>query len=189
MLSKLAGRFLRPDHATSTVGQGEGMSEADAAARLDRTAATGSTQPAQKEDLPLPLVNNLTGLNSSTGARQTARSQQQVKASVREMPILAPEVERGSSYFIAIPDFEGELRVGIGRREDENGVEADRVLVAWLQRTGWSNDPGRRDFRWSGTPKLVVARRGLLQRAAPMRNPEPLSSFLPVPVKLTCAST
>eukprot|EP00965_Chrysotila_dentata_P183199 6049427-Pleurochrysis_carterae.AAC.1 len=94
-------------------------------------------------------------------------------------------MEVGCLHFIAISDFEGEMRKGIGRMEKESEVEDGRGMVAWLQRIGWSNDPARRGFHWSGTPKLVVARSGLRQRGAPMRNTEPLSSFLPVPVELT----
>eukprot|EP00965_Chrysotila_dentata_P086517 2855744-Pleurochrysis_carterae.AAC.1 len=61
-------------------------------------------------------------------------------------------------------------------------------MVAWLQRSTWSNDPDRPGFKWSGTPMLVAARHGVRGRGAHMRNTEPLSSFLSLPVKLTGSS-
>eukprot|EP00965_Chrysotila_dentata_P144337 4767894-Pleurochrysis_carterae.AAC.1 len=61
-------------------------------------------------------------------------------------------------------------------------------MVAWLQRVGWSNDPARRGFLWSGSPTLVVARQGFRQRGAPMRNTEPVAAFLPLQVALTDSS-
>eukprot|EP00965_Chrysotila_dentata_P139124 4600592-Pleurochrysis_carterae.AAC.1 len=61
------------------------------------------------------------------------------------------------------------MRVGVGRKELESGVEEGRALVAWLQRVY----PARRGFLWSGSPTLVVARQRLRQRGAAMRNTEP----------------
>eukprot|EP00965_Chrysotila_dentata_P121637 4020841-Pleurochrysis_carterae.AAC.1 len=79
---------------------------------------------------------------------------------VEQMPLRASSVEMGDLYFVILPDFEGEFRVGIGRPEVEEGIEEGRVMVSWLQRSTWSNNPDRPDFQWSGTPNLVAARHG-----------------------------
>eukprot|EP00965_Chrysotila_dentata_P096784 3198746-Pleurochrysis_carterae.AAC.1 len=59
------------------------------------------------------------------------------------MPLSAPEIVTGELYLIAIPEFEGELRVGLGRAEAVDGTEAEAGgrRVSWLSRRGWSNDP------------------------------------------------
>eukprot|EP00965_Chrysotila_dentata_P149108 4924634-Pleurochrysis_carterae.AAC.1 len=62
-------------------------------------------------------------------------------------------------------------------------------MVAWLQRKGWSNDPGRAGFLWKGSPRLTVAKGDHRQRGAPLRSTESLSSFLPLNVELTRTST
>eukprot|EP00965_Chrysotila_dentata_P026782 888784-Pleurochrysis_carterae.AAC.1 len=100
---------------------------------------------------------------------------------VQSMPMSVNSVVMCQLYFVILPEFEGELRVGIGRPEPEEGVEEGR-------RSTWSNDPDRPGFKWSGTPMLVAARHGVRGRGAHMRNTEPLSSFLSLPVKLTGSS-
>eukprot|EP00965_Chrysotila_dentata_P117490 3882786-Pleurochrysis_carterae.AAC.1 len=187
--SKLAGRFPRPHHNRVEASAGSALttsgSGADSLARSERMVAQNGEVAGTEPELPLELINNVTGINYSAGARQVARSQVRLRDSIAEMPLSAPTVEAGQLYFVAISEFEGEMRVGIGRKELEPGVEDGRAMVAWLQRSGWSNDPARRGFKWSGTPKLVVARRGLRQRGAAMRNTEPLSQFPPLSVTLS----
>eukprot|EP00965_Chrysotila_dentata_P257123 6212775-Pleurochrysis_carterae.AAC.1 len=191
--SKLAGRLPRPHHQSTApcIAQGTqvGGTGADSLTRTERATTAAAPSATTQHEQPLALINNVTGINYPTNVRQAARTQQQMSTAVREMPMSAPGVEMGRLYFISIPDFEGELRVGVGRREQESGVEMDRGMVAWLQRYGWSNNPAKRGFSWAAAPQFVVARSGLRQRGAPMRNTEPLSSFLPVPVTLTSTST
>eukprot|EP00965_Chrysotila_dentata_P109679 3624640-Pleurochrysis_carterae.AAC.1 len=69
------------------------------------------------------------------------------------------------------------MRVGLGRPE-RDGDDRGTVIVSWLQRRGWSNDPADPGFMWSGTLSFDAAvkenGRGVLQCC------EPLNAFLPV---------
>eukprot|EP00965_Chrysotila_dentata_P170361 5623072-Pleurochrysis_carterae.AAC.1 len=58
------------------------------------------------------------------------------------------------------------MRVGLGRPERESDAEGT-VVVSWLQRRGWSNDPANSGFMWSGSRSFDAAigerGRGVLQ--------------------------
>eukprot|EP00965_Chrysotila_dentata_P166095 5484082-Pleurochrysis_carterae.AAC.1 len=60
------------------------------------------------------------------------------------------DILAGDLYFIELPKFEGEMRVGIGRPE-RDGDEEGTIVVSWLQRRGWSNDPASPGLLWSGS--------------------------------------
>eukprot|EP00965_Chrysotila_dentata_P021084 698267-Pleurochrysis_carterae.AAC.1 len=56
------------------------------------------------------------------------------------MPILAAEVMNGQLYFVALENFEGEFKVGLGRAEETVCSETGGLRVCWLARRNWSND-------------------------------------------------
>ena len=86
-------------------------------------------------------------------------------------------------YFIALPDFEGELSVGIGHvcKLNGSGEQATAATVEWLQRRGWSKNPDERGFHWGKSPMFDPFKEGF--RIA--TNEHPLADFLPVRVELT----
>eukprot|EP00965_Chrysotila_dentata_P250115 6209261-Pleurochrysis_carterae.AAC.2 len=174
-------RFPRPHLSSASEAVN---SDAGAGADSLRRTVTNNTAPGNTP-LPLPLLNSVTGINHAPGARKAAKARVAAAENVGEMPQAAEvdeDILAGGLYFIEIPLFEGEMRIGVGRPE-RDGNENGTVVVSWLQRRGWSNDPAAPGFMWSGTLSFDAAvgekGRGVLHSC------EPLDAFLPVPVELT----
>eukprot|EP00965_Chrysotila_dentata_P061955 2052960-Pleurochrysis_carterae.AAC.1 len=124
MWAKLRGRFSRPHLASGASSANVG--DSTGAESLRRTV----TEEGVDESLPLPLVNSVTGINHAPGARRAAKASVAAQATASKQPEL-PEAEAdivaGCLYFIELPEFEGEMRVGIGRPE-KNGDEEGSVV-------------------------------------------------------------
>eukprot|EP00965_Chrysotila_dentata_P054978 1825020-Pleurochrysis_carterae.AAC.5 len=123
--------------------------------------------------MPLPLLNSVTGLNHAPAARKAARLRAAAQATASELPGLEEvdeDIVVGRLYFIEISMFEGELRVEVGRPE-RDGNDEGTVLVSWLQRRGWSDNPAHPGFLWSGSPSFDAAAgasgRGVMQSSEP----------------------
>eukprot|EP00965_Chrysotila_dentata_P009687 315536-Pleurochrysis_carterae.AAC.1 len=68
----------------------------------------------------------------------------------------AESIVFGQLYFVAIPSFEGEMRIGLGRAEELQ--ECGRIMsIGWLQRRVWSNEPSHGGFCWPDTPSFDAA--------------------------------
>eukprot|EP00965_Chrysotila_dentata_P175015 5777672-Pleurochrysis_carterae.AAC.1 len=72
--------------------------------------------------------------------------------------LTAEQVLPGQLYFVHVPEFEGELRVGLGRAEAELSEDGTKRRVNWLQRRAWSNDPAQDGLTWPSTPNFEVVR-------------------------------
>eukprot|EP00965_Chrysotila_dentata_P053685 1780816-Pleurochrysis_carterae.AAC.1 len=69
-------------------------------------------------------------MNYPEAPRRAAQSQLQMHTAIEATPMSAPVVEPGRIFFIVIPEFEGEMRVGVGCHELESGVEEGSAMVA-----------------------------------------------------------
>eukprot|EP00965_Chrysotila_dentata_P006554 213796-Pleurochrysis_carterae.AAC.1 len=108
-----------------------------------------------------------------------------MRAAVEAMPLSfgAQAVVPGQLYFVDIPEFEGELRVGLGRAEAELSEDGSKRRVTWLQRRVWSNNPNEDGFCWQEIPLFKAARR---PNSLHVQNSyEPQASFLPIMPELT----
>eukprot|EP00965_Chrysotila_dentata_P086720 2862239-Pleurochrysis_carterae.AAC.1 len=124
MLGKQRGRCPRPHLASAAVIADAGD---DTGAESLRRPVTGE---GVDESLPLPLVNSVTGKNHAPGARMAAKASVASQAAGNVQPEL-PEAEEdiiaGSLYFIELPEFEGDMRVGVGRPERDGDEEGSVV--------------------------------------------------------------
>eukprot|EP00965_Chrysotila_dentata_P123859 4093681-Pleurochrysis_carterae.AAC.1 len=86
--------------------------------QLDETPRTSTSM------LP-PLANSITGLNYQPAARQreVAANTMQTLAAAMPTSFPADQIMLGQLYFVNIPEFEGELCMGVGRAEAELSEE------------------------------------------------------------------
>eukprot|EP00965_Chrysotila_dentata_P043330 1440042-Pleurochrysis_carterae.AAC.1 len=70
---------------------------------------------------PVPLTNSVTGLNYLPSARQREVTANTLRTRVASMStsLSKDEIVAGQLYFVDLPEFEGELRIGLGRAEAE----------------------------------------------------------------------
>ena len=148
------------------------------------TAATTSTATIQKG---LALENSVTGSNYPRRARDKDAEIYKTKVHASELPHSLSSVESNTLYFIALPDFEGEMAVGVGRVSKciMAGEKVASAEVEWLVRRGWSADPTAAGFNWGTSPMFDAYKPD--GRVA--KNEHPIADFLPVEVELTDGST
>eukprot|EP00965_Chrysotila_dentata_P127101 4203868-Pleurochrysis_carterae.AAC.5 len=172
--STLRGRFPRGH-----------LSNQESAAEL--VASTVETAPtSDKPERPLALVNSVTGINHRPADRTRAVQTNTLRTRVSSMPLSATNVISGQLYLIALENFEGEFRVGLGRADDAVCPKSGGRHVSWLARRNWSNDPDSGGFEWPDNPTFDAAREVDGRRLC--QSIEPLNSFLPLPVQLTSAA-
>eukprot|EP00965_Chrysotila_dentata_P140744 4652889-Pleurochrysis_carterae.AAC.2 len=183
---RLRGRFPR-EHITSSANTAPYASNTDSGAGSIAWPVTDAAL--QASNMPIPLLNSVTGTNHPPGARRAAKAQMARREQARQMPDADKDsfkVHVGGLYFFELPDFEGKMRVGVGRPE-RNGEEEGAAVVSWLARRGWSNDPGSAGFSWAGALSFDAASgqsgRGMLQSV------EPIDAVLPISVALTDSSS
>eukprot|EP00965_Chrysotila_dentata_P196321 6177504-Pleurochrysis_carterae.AAC.1 len=174
---KLAGRFPRPRHNSPPETAQDPASETGASSIWRNSGPTAEPPPA--------LPNSVTGTNYLPSARRREVSAHALRTRVASMPtsLTADAIVAGQLYFINIPDFEGELRVGLGRVEAEMSEDGTKRRVNWLQRRVWSNNPAEDDFLWQLTPRFKAARQQ--HSRLTQSSFEPTEAFLPVPSELT----
>eukprot|EP00965_Chrysotila_dentata_P056743 1882714-Pleurochrysis_carterae.AAC.1 len=95
----------------------------------------------------------------------------------------AEAVVPGKLYFVDIPEFEDELRVGLGRAEEELSADGTR-RVTCLQRRVWSNISSGEGFSWQEISIFKAARCSNNSRSV-HESYEPIASFMPVMPELT----
>jgi hypothetical protein len=147
----------------------------------DLLAAASTSSAIQKD---LPLENSVTGTNHPKKARDKAAEAYRTRLEVSQLPRSLPcVVELKQLYFIALPEFEGEMSVGIGRvcKLVEAGEQVTAATVEWLQRRGWSNTPKETGFYWGKSPMFDAFKDGWKVAT----NEHPIADFLPVRVELT----
>jgi len=136
-------------------------------------------------DKGLALQNSVTGTNYPKRARDKEAETFKMQTEISQLPQSFSVVELRQLYFIALPEFEGELAVGVGRPCKQTGKDDEaKFEVEWLARRGWSNDPSDKGFRWANSPMFDVFKDG--SRVA--KNTHPLSDFMPIEVELTVGS-
>eukprot|EP00965_Chrysotila_dentata_P093476 3087947-Pleurochrysis_carterae.AAC.1 len=62
------------------------------------------------------------------------------------MPRSAPEAVTGQLYLLALENFEGEFRLGLGRTNEAVCPETGGRHASWLARRNWSNNPDSAGF-------------------------------------------
>jgi len=147
----------------------------------DLPAAASTSSAIQKD---LPLENSVTGTNHPKKAREKAAEAYRTRVEVSQFPPSLPSVvQMKQLYFIALPEFEGEMSVGIGRvcKLVEAGEQVTAATVEWLQRRGWSNDITETGFYWGKSPMFDAFKDGWKVAT----NEHPAADFLPVRVELT----
>eukprot|EP00965_Chrysotila_dentata_P249488 6208917-Pleurochrysis_carterae.AAC.2 len=121
-----------PHLAGSTTASAPASSAADVVVR-------NSKRPSASESasLPLPLVNDVTGLNHMPSACSAAKASEDMRTRVLDSIKLRAKpasVSPGKLYFIALEKFKGELRISIGPASKDatfSGSDADTRAVHW----------------------------------------------------------
>ena len=133
------------------------------------------------------LQNNVTGTNHPKRARDKDAETYKMQVEVSKMEMSRSNLEVKQLYFIALPEFEGELSVGLGRVTACTMAESSVVgaKVEWLARRGWSNDPKATGFVWAVSPMFDA----YMESGRVATNEHPIADFLPIDVKLTDGST
>ena len=135
----------------------------------------------------LALENSVTGTNYPRNERDKQAEEFKSKDDASKLPKSRTDLELKHLYFIALPDFEGELAVGIGRvvKRVMTGEIVTKGEGEWLARRGWSSEPTSDSFRWAKSPMFDA----YMVAGKVARNEHPISDFLPVDVELTEGST
>ena len=158
--------------------------DAGASASLLLPAAPAAAPTSSVIQKGLALENSVTGTNYPRKVRAKAAETFKTQTEVSQLPpSLTGVPEMKQLYFIALPEFEGEMSVGIGRvcKLNGSGEQAIAATVEWLQRRGWSNTPNESGFHWGKSPMFDAFKEGYIIAT----NEHPLADFLPVSVELT----
>ena len=130
------------------------------------------------------MENSVTGTNHPKRDREKAAEAHKTSVEVSQLRPSLVSVEMKQLYFIALPEFEGEMSVGIGRvcKLVMAGEQLTAAAVEWLARRGWSNEPTEPGFKWGRSPMFDAFKDGGRGVAT---NEHPIADFLPVKVELT----
>ena len=148
-------------------------------------AAASSSSPAEIQK-GLALENSVTGTNHPKRLRDKDAEVYKTQVEVSSLPRHLADVEVKHLYFVALPSFEGEMAVGLGRVSARITSGSTRAAdVEWLVRRGWSDVEDQPGFLWGKSPMFDPYK--VQGRVA--KNEHPLTDFLPVEVELTDGST
>ena len=136
-------------------------------------------EPSKAVQKGLALENSVTGSNHPKRAREKEAETYKTRLEVSAMTRSLSQIESKKLYFLALPNFEGEMAVGVGRVSKLIGET--RGEVEWLLRRGWSDDDKSPGYEWAKSPMLDA----YLVNGKVQRNEHPLEDFLPVQVELT----
>ena len=156
-------------------------SQATSQATANSTADSSSTSSGLAKGVA--LENSVTGTNHPKRNRERDLEAYKMQVAVSQLPLALSTLEVGELYFIALPDFEGEMSVGMGRVSSlsiVNGKVAS-AQVEWLTRRGWSNDVKDKGFPWLASPMFDPYK----PDGKVAKNTHPICDFLPVIVELT----
>ena len=158
------------------------LASSSTAARPAPTASDAPSTSSAPVEKPLALANSVTGSNHPKRARDKDAETYNMQLEVSQLPRSLSNVALRKLYFVALPDFEGEMSVGVGRpcKQIATGDGA-KFEVEWLARRGWSNDPTDAGFAWASSPMFDVCKDG--HHVA--KNTHPVCDFLPIEVELT----
>tara|TARA_B100000795_G_C22739776_1_gene414820 strand:+ start:66 stop:1058 length:993 start_codon:yes stop_codon:yes gene_type:complete len=171
-------RLPRPHLATAP---------AAAAAAPSAPAASQGAASSSSVEKGHALQNNVTGTNHPKRARDKEAETYKMQVEVSKMEKSRSDLEVRQLYFIALPEFEGEISVGVGRVSRCTMAESSvvRAKVEWLVRRGWSSDPKATGFVWATSPMFDA----YLENGRVATNEHPITDFLPIDVQLTDGST
>eukprot|EP00965_Chrysotila_dentata_P049497 1640685-Pleurochrysis_carterae.AAC.1 len=89
------------------------------------------TPPAYTAAPAAAVTNNVTGINYLPAARQREVAANTMRTIFAAMPMSmdSAAVRPGELFIVDIPEFEGELRVGLGRAEEELSEDGTKRRV------------------------------------------------------------
>ena len=154
------------------LGTGEQQHEQQLTAVASQSVASSSSGITKG----LALENSVTGTNYPKRDREKQGETYKMQVAVSQLPHSRSTVQLKQLYFVALPHFEGEFAVGVGRAVKESKGE---VMIEWLQRRGWNES-----FLWSKSPMFDPY---VLSRTAE-KSSHPMCDILPVDVELTVKS-
>ena len=162
------------------------LSSAPVAASSQPSSSSSALSTSKDVKKGLAFENDVTGTNHPKREREKEADLYKMRVDVAHMPKSLSTIDVGQLYFIALPSFEGEMAVGVGRTsklftEGPSVVKAD---VQWLTRRSWSNTVSNEGFLWAKSPMFdayMVSGRIVV-------NEHPIDDFLPVQVELTDGS-
>lgn len=179
--NKLAWRHTRahrPERVSRPTGSSSGCALGNDA------TSSAQAQPTQQE-LPLEILNGVTGLNNPKKDKVRAKADLDRQKTVGDLPDRVESVTVGTLVFISVElsSAEGELAVGLARAMQSTDKNECRFM--WFIRKEWCVQP--RKHEWSKTPTFRVAA-DPDDPTKPYITKEPLSKVLPLKVILTKAS-
>ena len=155
------------------------LKAADVASVVRAAAPQSGASSSAGITMGLAMENSVTGTNYPKRERDKEDEIYKMKVAVSQLPHALSEVQLRELYFVALPNFEGEFAVGVGRVVniiDASEKAKTKVEVEWLQRRGWADV-----FSWSKSPMFDAFKIGRkVEKSA-----HPICDFLPVAVELT----
>ena len=133
-------------------------------------------------------MNRVAGANNPRGPQQRVM---EVQSQLDGLPQQLTSVKKGTLYFIITPISvnEGKLRVGLARADADvdsvDGAPPAEVRVSWFIRSKWRSC---KQFEWDQTSTFERAG-DPIHRTRQLKTDELLSTFLPIAVQETPAST
>ena len=191
---ELAWRHARPHQPTvvrdnetcvvATEGGGEAGGETGVEGGGETAAGGGALLIAARStariEVPIALVNQVTGANNPKLERKHAQHDSNVVAQVEQLPQSGcSNVEKHTLRFAVTPQPEGEWQVGLVRIEEVlSGDSEGKFEIAWFERSGkwtfaWADNATFRPFMPKGRVEKQIVE---------------LQALLPVPVILTDGS-
>lgn len=143
---------------------------------------SGSTPSHTHREVPISLVNGVTGRNNTKKAKKRDKDELDRHTSVSNLPSHLDKVTTGLLVFICVEvsSAEGELAVGLARAMQT--CDTGECKFMWFVRKEWCKNP--RKHEWSKTPTFRVAA-DPDHPSKPYVTKEPLSKVLPLDVVLT----